>query len=279
MSKDAPVVMLVDNGSTRAAATLGLRTIAASLSTCSGMVVHPVSLQHADAIPAQQLDGRPAAVFAGFLRERLAAGECRFLVLPLFFGPSRALTKAIPAEVERLSAEHGDLDVQLADPLVPLPAGEPRLADILADHARQSVDERRRDDYVVVVDHGSPLPAVNAVRRYAVDQLRRRLPAQLQLEQAVMERREDTAYDFNGELLADLLDRLAAGERQAVSVSVAMMFLLPGRHAGPGGDVVSICREAMARNRGLEVAVSPLIGEHPVLVEILQDRLQAALGH
>jgi hypothetical protein len=31
----------------------------------------------------------------------------------------------------------------------------------------------------------------------------------------------------------------------------------------------------MARNPGLRVEISPLIGEHPLLIEILHDRLRA----
>jgi hypothetical protein len=31
----------------------------------------------------------------------------------------------------------------------------------------------------------------------------------------------------------------------------------------------------MARNPGLRVKISPLIGEHPLLIDILEDRLRA----
>jgi hypothetical protein len=62
-------------------------------------------------------------------------------------------------------------------------------------------------------------------------------------------------------------------------VTVAMQFLLPGRHAGPTGDVAAICREAEAASGGtLRTTMTPLVGEHPLLIDILADRWQAAIS-
>lgn len=270
-----PVIALVDNGSTRAGASLSLRAIAASLTTACGRQVHPVSLQHADRIPAKQLDGRPALVLRDFLRQQLAQGERDFLVLPLFFGRSRALTSFIPEQVAALTDEFGTFSLRLADVLSPMPQGEPRLAEILADHVHQC-SAGKLPDRVVVVDHGSPLPEVTAVRAQVVMSLRERLPEGVALGQAVMERRQGAEYDFNGQLLGDLLDTLAA-DKGATLVVLAMLFISPGRHAGPGGDIEEICRDAQLRNPGLEVCISPLVGEHPLLIEILEARLRDAL--
>ena len=273
-----PVILLVDNGSRRAAATLGLRRIAAALSAASGYPVSPVSLQHADHVVAADLDGIAASVFPQFMHEQLREGRREFVVVPLFFGPSRALSGFIPQQLKQLENTFGAIDLRIAEVLVPLPQGEPRLADILADHALHAdVSLDVGDDHVIVVDHGSPLPQVNAVRRYAVDALRHRLPRHIVIEQAAMERRDGAEYRFNGELLDELLDRIA-GERHAVSAAIAMLFLLPGRHAGPGGDIAGICDAAMARHPGLKISISPLIGEHPKLIEILHDRLRDALA-
>lgn len=268
-----PQLLLVDNGSKRAAATLALRHIAAALSAAAGVDVHAVSLNHADCVPADQLGGRSADVFGAFLRRQLELGQREFVVVPLFFGPSRALSSFIPEQVESLRDQFGDIRVDVADVLVPLPVDEPRIVDILEAHLGGR-DALPKHSHVVVVDHGSPSAAVNAVRRHVVDGLRRRLPDDVVLDQAVMERREGASYDFNGELLADALERLA-GEHGSVDVAIAMMFLLPGRHAGQGGDIAEICSTAMASHPGLRVRVSPLIGEHPLLIEILHDRLRS----
>ena len=112
------------------------------------------------------------------------------------------------------------------------------------------------------------------MRRYAVDALHAHLPGGVAVDQAVMERRE-AEYDFNGDLLGDVLECIA-GEGTLVSVIVAMLFSSRSPRR-PGGDIIEICDQAMADYPGLQVTVSPLVGEHPLLIEILQDRLQAAL--
>lgn len=272
-----PVVILADNGSRRAAATLSLRVIAARLSQALGTPVHAVSLQHADHIPAQRLDGEPAWVLADFLRAQLTQGRRRFVVVPLFFGSSRALTSFIPEQVAELRKSFTDLQVDVATPLVPLPDGEPRLVDILADHAAACARTLgEQPDRIIVVDHGSPLPQVTAVREYAARELAERLP-HATIEQAVMERREGPEYDFNGELLAQVLAHLGSLAPSVQRVAVLMLFLLPGRHAGPGGDIADICERAMQQHPGLKIAVSPLVGEHGLLTDILSDRLATVM--
>ena len=275
-SVNTPTILLVDNGSTRPAATLSLRRIANDLSGRIGRTVHAVSLQHADRVPADLLDGEGALTLAPFLRRQLADGCREFVVLPLFFGRSRALTSFIPEQVADLEQTFGSFQLVQADVLSPLPGGDPRLADILADHVRHCADEATGEpDRVIVVDHGSPIAEVTAVREAATAALWSRLPASVTLTEAVMERRSGRSYDFNGQLLAQELDAAAvAGQRRVV---LAMMFISPGRHAGPGGDIETICAEAMAAHPGLEVCISPLVGEHPLLLSILQDRLAAVV--
>ncbi len=272
-----PVVILADNGSRRPAATLGLRAIAEDLSAATGRRVHPVSLQHADTIPAEELGGTPAEVLPGFLRHHLTQGRRKFVVVPLFFGRSKALSAFIPEQIELLGKEFGPFVVRVADVLSPMPQGGPLLADILADNVTRCCAERGAEaDCVIVVDHGSPLPEVTAVRAKVTMTLRERLVEGIWLTQAVMERRRGRAYDFNGQLLGDLLDTCVKPGGGAVVV-LAMMFISPGRHAGAGGDIGAICNEAMARNPGLQVLISPLVGEHPLLIDILKARLDAVI--
>lgn len=267
-------ILLIDNGSKRADATSSLRGIAARLRERVGREVHPVSLLHADQVPASALEGRPADTLEPFLRRRLAAGVRSFLLLPLFFGPSRAISDFIPDLVERLRAEHGPLETRVARELCPLPEGEPRLTEILLDQLRIAASAAgaapRR---VVLVDHGSPLPAVTAVRAWLAVQLAARLGPTTLLQEAVMERRPGAEYDFNGELLQERLSDLASAD-PLTPVILAMLFLSPGRHAGAGGDIDAICRQVELEHPGFRAYPSALVGSHPALIEILAERLR-----
>lgn len=268
-----PTLLLVDNGSSRPESTLNLRRLAKRLGEEVSQTVYPVSLQHAHKVPPEALDGIPADTFHPFMARRLAAGDRRFIVLPLFFGPSRALSSFIPDQVTRLSAEFGDFELTQADVLCPLPEGEPRLARILSEQlpARASGGQR-----VVLVDHGSPIPEVTAVRHYLAKELRPLLEADSQLLEAVMERREGSDYDFNGELLEAVLQQAAKADDQT-PIRLSLLFLSPGRHAGSGGDIETICQRVVAAHPALSIQTSRLVGEHDGLIPILRDRLQAVL--
>ena len=273
MASQSPPTFLVDNGSLEPAATVGLRGLAAQLATRLGRNVEPVSLLHSSGIDPALIGGQPAAILIPELERRLAAGENEFALVPLFFGPSRALTHYLPENLARLQVKYPGLVVRMAPPL--FAAGDDRLARILADQVRASVTATGPGPVrVALVDHGSPVAEVTAVR----NELARQLAAQLgSLATSVgpcsMERRPEPAYDFCDPLLAALL---AAPPWSTGRVIVAMQFLLPGRHAGPSGDVAEICRQAEVAHPGLRTTMTGLVGEHPLLIEILADRWLAA---
>lgn len=261
-----PINLLVDNGSLEPAATRGLRRLAAELSALAGEPVEPVSLLHSSGIAATELDGRPAVILEPALRTRAAAGTRQFHLVPLFFGPSRALTDYLPARVAALRATFPDLTVRLGPPLAA--PGDERLARILADHVRATAGSAR---HAVVVDHGSPARAVTAVRDALAGQVRALLGPDFTVAAASMERRPEPEFDFNAPLLADLLSSAPWNSREVV---VAMQFLLPGRHAGPHGDVAGICADTTRRHPGLVTRMTALVGDHPSLPAILLDRLR-----
>lgn len=266
-------ILLVDNGSSRPDSTLNLRRIAARLAECVGEPIRPVSLLHADRVPAERLDGQPAEILAPTLRYLVSTGERDLVVLPLFFGPSRALTQFVPELAAEVAAELGDFRLELAPELCPLPAGERRLIEILADNlAAAATDAAIEPRRVVLVDHGSPIPEVTAVRHWLALGLVERLGPAVRLEEAVMERRPGPDYDFNGPLLEDVLIRLAEDDDET-PILLSMLFLSAGRHAGPAGDIARIRASVEARFQRLRILVAPLVGEHPALVDILADRL------
>jgi hypothetical protein len=122
---------------------------------------------------------------------------------------------------------------------------------------------------VALVDHGSPVRVVTDVRNELSCQLAGMLQGAAEVAPCSMERREGAEYDFNEPLLARLLARDGWNRGDVI---VAMQFLLPGRHAGPDGDVAQICARAAAANPQLRTRLTLLVAEHPRLVEILADR-------
>jgi len=271
-----PQILLVDNGSLRPEATLQLREIAQKLAGSIGHDVAPVSLNHADNIPPELLNKQPAHTFEAFLQKSLDAGQRDFIVLPLFFGKSKAVSQFIPDIINDLQKNYTDINVSLADVIYPLPDGEPLLRDILIDNIRTTAKRHLlATQNIVLVDHGSPSPQVTEVRNHLTKSIKSCLPINANISQAAMERREGKKYDFNGELLENWLRKKAqSGETQAI---VELLFFLPGRHAGKGGDINTICDKVMRDFPGFKVAITELIGNHPKLIDILQARYQAIL--
>ena len=269
-------ILLVDNGSLRAQATLNLRRLARALGEATGQEIEAASLLHSYKIPAEELDGEKA-VSLGPRAEQLAEqGVTELVILPFFFGPSQALTRYLPERLAEVQAHHPRLSVKVALPLVDSQAPlDLRLARLLADNVREQMNGKSRPR-VVLVDHGSPIPEVTAVRNYLAGQLSVLLSEEAEcVTFASMERRDGDAYRFNEPLLEDLL---AAEAMAGSEVILAMLFLSPGRHAGEGGDIAEICEQAMAHSPGLRVTTTRLAGEHDGILEILATRLAQGLA-
>ena len=274
-------IVLVDNGSRRPGAVLNLYRIAGQLGEKSGRTIDAAPLQHADKIPAEAfgdvLGGRPIVTFPDYVAGQLASGVDEFVILPMFFGHSRAISSFIPDTLNDLEKVHGKFSWSVADVLCPLPRGETKLARLLYDNlGLEASASAGKPDFIILTDHGSPSRKVNAVRVKLAEQLAAYLPHQLPLLQAAMERREGPEYDFNGPLLQDLLMELARAH-EVVKVAISMLFISPGRHAGEGGDIAGICARMMQRFPGLAVQISPLVGDNPLLIDILYDRLQGVI--
>jgi hypothetical protein len=239
--------------------------------------VRAVSLLHSDRVSADELGGTSAKLLEPALKKFLAASpEGAADLLPLFFGPSAAVTQLAAGLARTLREKFPRAALRLAPCLVN--AADPsdrRVARMLADQARTAAHaagwERPK---VLLVDHGSPTRAVTAVRDHLAAQLCEELgDGAAAVGAASMERRDGAEFDFNEPLLARALrDRpFGAGE-----VVVALQFLSPGRHAGPDGDLTQICRAAEAERPGLRTRLTTPLATHPLLVEVLADRLAVA---
>ncbi len=272
-----PCVLLVDNGSVRAESTLSLRRIAAALSERVGAKVHPVSLLHSTRVDPSELGGEPARLFEPFIKARRADhGVDSFLVVPFFFGPSAAIFEYLPQRVMELRREWPELQVRVAPPMAD--PGHPRdtvAAEILADLVRKkAAEEKLVHPAVTLVDHGTPRRPVNRVRNLLAGQLRELLGDEVAaVEPSSMERREGREYDFNEPLLENLL----GSKGFTGDVILSMLFISPGRHAGPGGDIAQICAAAGERHPGLKTYMGDLFASHPGVVGLLAERYRQGL--
>lgn len=272
----APIVFLIDNGSLRPQATLWLRCLAEALSLRSGMQVEAASLLHSHKIAPAELEGRHATIVKRRLRELVAQGERAFICLPLFLGPSSAIEKYLPEVIDEVCRQLPDVQIQIAAVLAGSNPDNPdrRLARILAAHVRAM--SPTADTKVALVDHGTPLEAVNRVRNAVARQLAEELGGEVSaVRPCSMERREGEAYAFNEPLLENLGSLPDfAGDR----LILAMFFLLPGRHAGAGGDVTEIYESLLEAGVFEEIQTTALLGENPLLLNILEDRLREAFA-
>ena len=269
-------ILLVDNGSYRAASVLSLRRIAKDLSNLSGFKVHPVSLLHSAKIDPDQLGGIPADTVEPFLREMLDAGTSSFLVVPLFFGRSAAIYEYLPQRIEELKNEFTNLKVRISEPLVNMAdSSNDDVAKILADLVRLKISEKSlKKPSVTLVDHGTPRKKVNEVRNFIAKQLESILSDEVSgVKASSMESRSGPEYDFNKPLLEDLL----GSDGFCGDVVLSMLFISPGRHAGQGGDIQTICTESEKKIDGLRTYMSGLLSEHEGIVEILYERLRDGL--
>ena len=273
-----PCTLLVDNGSHRAQSTLNLRKVAAALTDAVGHPVHPVSLLHSTKVDPAELGGEPARIFEPFLKaQREAHGTHSFLVVPLFFGHSAAIYEYLPQRVAEMRENWPELEVRIAPCLVDLDdPGNTGVAEILAQIVREKIASEGLDHpAVTLVDHGTPRIAVNRVRNFLADQLREQLGTDASLVKASsMERREGDEYAFNEPLLETLL----GSEGFDRDVILSMLFISPGRHAGPGGDIAEICEEAEKARPGLRTFMSDLFATHPGAVELLAKRFAEGLA-
>ena len=250
-------IFLVDNGSYEPAATLALRGLAQEVGKLIGQEVRPVSTMHSTKIDPALLGGVPAVIFEGAVQQAKLDGVDEIVVLPLFIGPSRAITEYLPKVFA--DAQPGAMKLTIREPLF-----GPELTDMLIDNLK-STGWTKGSGTVYLCDHGSPIPEVTRCRNFFASAIRTKLGLKDdELIACSMERREGAEYDFNEPLLEDALQQ-AKGE-----AVILMLFLLPGRHAGGDGDVATIAKEHAPE--GLRWKLSPLLGTHPALPALLFRR-------
>jgi sirohydrochlorin ferrochelatase len=266
-------IALVDNGSLEPAAHAGMRAAAAAIGGRAGVHVEAVSWRHSDRIPSYALEGGPAHTLVTWVRDQVAAGEREFLLIPFFISPQGAIGSSLRGDLLALQAKAGGFEFSFADGL----SADAPIAAIVADRVREAAAAAGlKRPQVLVVDHGGPVRASAEVRDKVAKAARSLLQGEVsRLTAASMESPDGPDFDYNLPLMADALlsPVLNAGD-----VIIAPLFLSPGRHAGPGGDLTRIARGAEARSPGLRCHFAGLVGTHPLAIEHLASSLVKALG-
>jgi hypothetical protein len=260
-------IALIDNGSLEPDAHRNLRAVASAISEQTGEVVHAVSWKHSNRIAVEQLDGVPASALAPWIRMHLARGDRAFLFLPFFISEQGAIGSALRSDLEALKKSEGSFDYAFTPGL----NASGTILQIAIERIRQAAKSLSHPA-VIVVDHGGPSPASATLRNRLAAAI---APAVAGLTRTVaaasMESPEGDAYAFNRPLLADLLQTV---EFNSGDVLIAPLFLSPGRHAGPTGDLRQIADAAQAAQPGLHCTFCELIGTHPLAAEALASELR-----
>lgn len=264
-------IALIDNGSLEPAAHEALRSAASAIGAWSDVPVEAVSWRHSGRIPNGALADGPARTLAPWIRGLVSTGEREFLLVPFFISPQGAIGSSLRRDMAALQEETGGFDCTISDGL-----SCETLAAIVSDRIREaSAAQGLGRPPVIVVDHGGPSRASAEIRDRVADAARSGLGSEIgPLIAASMESPGGPEYEFNRPLLAEAL--MAPGFDSG-DVLIAPLFLSPGRHAGPGGDLEAIARAAEGRSSRLCCHFTGLVGSHPVAIETLAGALGRAL--
>ncbi len=262
---------LIDNGSLRAGSILQMRKIANHLSRSAECVIEPYGLMHSHKVDPGQLNGEPGQSMQAYLGGDKSEQVNEIRALPFFLGPSLAITDWLPENLAAWQKRNsGARKYRILAPLYQ--TGDNRLAQAMAELCLAKIKNHDlQNPRVAMVDHGTPLLEVNQVREQVGEEMKGILGVQIaEFSTCAMERRPDPQYDFNNPLLETLLEQW---HQQGVSeVVVSQFFLLPGRHAGPDGDLAEICQPFT--EKGMKIFRTDNLGAHPLIEQILLDRIR-----
>ena len=119
---------------------------------------------------------------------------------------------------------------------------------------------------IVIVDHGSRRPEANRHHEVFVEEWRQRGGFRM-VEAAHMELAEPS--------IATAFDVCVAGG--CTTVVIAPYFLWPGSHWDR--DLPDLAAEASERHPGVRYLVAAPLGPHPLLAEIVEQRVEHCLAH
>ena len=266
------IIALIDNGSLAPAAHRNLRRLARAISERANVEVHAVSWKHSDRIRPASLDGIAAATLASWARARATAGERDFVFVPFFISPQGAFGSALRNDLEELQQELGPLRFTFTAGL----STRGTLAPIVIARIRETIAQQRlQRPAVIVVDHGGPSAVSATIRDAVAHEVRGALGSEVSAVTAAS--MEGAEHAHNQPLFAEVL---TAESFDHGDVVVAPLFLAPGRHAGPRGDLaqIAIAAEDRLTASPLDCHFTELVGTHALVVSALADGLTTTLS-
>lgn len=257
----------MDNGSLNPEATINLRNIAKALELKTDLPIRPVGLMHSHKVDSQKLGGARAETMDFLFQSDEPMDWEDVVMIPLFFGPSLAITDWLPKKLQAWQAKDSSRSFRILECLHR--PGDDRIARALVERISETIVAKNfKKPLVALVDHGTPLRSVNQIREEIGQQVKILLSDRVKaFSTCSMERRDGPEYDFNNPLLESVLNDWSV--RDAEDIVVAQLFLSPGRHAGKGGDLEEICSPFSK-----SVARTELLGQHPYILDILVQRLK-----
>jgi sirohydrochlorin ferrochelatase len=243
-------MILFDNGSLQPESIKAFRKFTKKINSQTGLSVSCSGLLHSYKIPKEAIDNEPALKLEDLIRQKISQGSKHFLLIPFFIGPSLAFTDYLPKVLNKIKEQHSDTSFKIAPPLAGTEE-EPdrRLSESFCENIRSLLIKNNIPNHskiaIALVDHGSPAPQVTNVRNKVCHQIAETLSHSInykhwQTEAFSMERREGIEYDFNEPLLEKIGTKYKFTPDALI---IAMLFLLPGRHASEDGDVHQIVQK------------------------------------
>jgi hypothetical protein len=281
MNIESSSTILFDNGSLRPESIIEFRFLCEKLSKFLKRPLLCAGLLHSHKVPAEKINGEAMPKLEFLLKELLKKGQKNFYLLPFFIGPSLAIKDYLPKILLPLKKDYPQATFNISPPLAGdnLRSPDLRLSYAIFCDVKKIIDESNHKSFgILLVDHGSPVKEVCDVKNSVGKQLQNRLEKEffdriIKTECYSMERRDGEAYAFN----EPLLDKCHTGNACSQSVVIlAPLFLLPGRHAGKGGDIDQILSESLPFNTE-KIQKTKLLHASDTTIEILKDRLNGCL--
>ena len=178
-----------------------MKNVAIELEKITGFSVMPCGIMHSHKVDTSKLQGQPGMSLESFFLSKEAEVAKKLSFVPMFIGPSLAITDWLPEKLTEWSQNGNERKFSIADCIYK--KKDDRIAKALTEYVVDLIPQFIPvKPFLILVDHGTPILEVNLVREEIGYLLEKKLANQISgFSTACMERREGTQYDFNDPLL------------------------------------------------------------------------------